>query len=112
MEIGQIAHAWYWFLFMVLAFVLGQLGVHWRMKRAAIFILKDLHNKGATSPQKAVPVPYHKSNLLRLGIRDLRPKVLESLIYQGFVGITADQKFYLVIENLPKQLWETLTERR
>lgn len=111
MEIGQIAQAWYWLLFMILAFVLGQIGVQWRMKRALLFILRDLYDKGATSPQKAIPVPYHKAHLLRLGIRDLRPKVLESLLYQGLVAMTSDQRFYLVIDNIPKELWKTLAER-
>ncbi|MFN3534919.1 MAG: hypothetical protein ACK4WB_05960 [Desulfatiglandales bacterium] len=86
---------WYWIAFMVIAFVFGQLGIQFRMKRAADFILRELSSKGAFAPESAVPLPYSKAALINLGMRDMKPKMLEFLITHGIVGRTQDGRFYL-----------------
>ena len=49
----------------------------WRFKRAYIFIIDDLKNKGAYSAHAAVELPYTKRNMLRMGMRQHHPQALE-----------------------------------
>jgi hypothetical protein len=72
----------------------------WRIKRAYIFILNDLKNKGAYSASSAVELPYARRNLLKMGLRQHRPQALNHLIMQNIVAKTEDGKYYLIQKNV------------
>jgi hypothetical protein len=83
--------------FLIAAFLLSRLIVLWQMRRAAAFIVKDLEAKAALDRETAVELPYSKAQFLKLGIRDYRPKALEYMVAQGAVGITPENRYFLVI---------------
>jgi hypothetical protein len=72
----------------------------WRMKRAYIFIIEDLKDKGAYSAHSAVDLPYAKRNLLRMGLRQHHPQALGHLIMQNIVAKTEDGRYYLIEKNI------------
>jgi hypothetical protein len=72
----------------------------WQLKRAYIFIIDDLKNKGAYSAHSAVDLPYAKRNLLKMGLRQHHPQALDHLILENIVGKTEDGRYYLVQENV------------
>jgi hypothetical protein len=72
----------------------------WRIKRAYIFILNDLKNKGAYSASSAVELPYARRNLLKMGLRQHRPQALNHLIMQNIVAKTEEGKYYLIQKNV------------
>ena len=72
----------------------------WRFKRACIFIINDLKNKGAYSAHSAVNLPYAERNILRMGLRQHRPQVLNQLILQNIVAKTQDGCYYLTQHNI------------
>jgi len=90
------------FILLVLVFLLTRIGVAWRLRRAAVRIIKDLQNVGALDPASAVTLPYAKRDFLRIGLRDFRPKALQSLVQEGIVGMTENGRYYLkkTIEEL------------
>jgi hypothetical protein len=90
------------FILLAAVFILTRYGMAWRIKQASISIIRDLEKKGATDAASAVELPYAKSSLFRLGLRDYRPKAVESLIHGDIVGITPDGKYYL--KMMPYQL--------
>ena len=67
----------------------------WRFKRAYIFIINDLKNKGAHSAHSAVELPYARRNLLKMGLRQHHPQALEHLIMENIVGTSEDGRYYL-----------------
>ena len=72
----------------------------WRFKRAYIFIIDDLKNKGAYSADSAVNLPYAKRNLLKMGLRQHHPQALDHLIMENIVGTSEDGRFYLMQKNV------------
>lgn len=72
----------------------------WRFKRAFIFIIDDLKNKGAYSAHSAVDLPYAKKNILRMGLRQHHPQALNNLIMENIVARTEDGRYYLVQQNV------------
>ena len=72
----------------------------WRFKRAYLFIIEDLKNKGAYSAYSAVDLPYTRRNLLKMGLRQHHPQALDYLIMQNIVGKTEDGRFYLIQKNI------------
>jgi len=72
----------------------------WRIKRAYIFIIDDLRNKGAVSAHSAVDLPYAKRNLLKMGMRQHHPQALDHLIMENIVAKTEDGHYYLVQKNI------------
>ena len=72
----------------------------WRFKRAYIFIIDDLKNKGAYSAHAAVELPYTKRNMLRMGMRQHHPQALDHLIMENIVGKSEDGRYYLVQKNV------------
>ena len=72
----------------------------WRIKRAYIFIIDDLKDKGATSAHSAVDLPYAKRNLLRMGMRQHQPQAMDHLIMENIVAKTDDGRYYLIQENI------------
>ena len=72
----------------------------WRIKRAYIFIIDDLKNKGAYSVSSAVDLPYAKRNLLRMGLRQHHPQALDHLVMENIVAKTEDGRYYLNHKNV------------
>ena len=77
------------------AFLLSMFFAGWKMRRACDFIIRDMKAKKAFDPEAAVALPYSKSSLFRLGMRDYRPKALEALLKHDVVGMTQEGRFYL-----------------
>ena len=59
-------------LFLVVVFILTRIGMVWRIRRAGMFVVKDLENRGALEPDSAVDLPYARVRLIRMGMRDFR----------------------------------------
>jgi len=74
---------------------LTQMMVGYRIKRAARGIVRDLDFKKAHAAESAIELPYAKSNLFHIGLRDFRPKALDALIQGAIVGKTAAGRYYL-----------------
>jgi hypothetical protein len=81
-------------------FILTQYLAAWRIKQACRFITQDLERLKAFGPDSAVALPYAKTSLLHMGLRDFRPKALGSLIEHSIVGRTENQKYYLIMRPL------------
>lgn len=88
------------FIFLAAVYILTRYGIALRMRRAAAQIVKDLEKRGALDPLTAVELPYAKSSLFKIGLRDYRPKTIESLIHSGIVGVTSDGRYYLKVRPL------------
>jgi hypothetical protein len=71
----------------------------WKMKKAADFIIRDLKLKEAFDPASAVDLPYTKSRLLNVGLRDYRPRALEELLKQDTVRMLEGGRYYLCGEH-------------
>ncbi|MCK9230630.1 MAG: hypothetical protein M0Q23_07540 [Syntrophales bacterium] len=67
----------------------------WKMKRACDFIIADLKARKALDPSSAVELPYTKTQLINIGMRDYRPKALEELIRLDVVRMLEGGRFYL-----------------
>jgi hypothetical protein len=59
----------------------------WKMKKACDFIIRDLKEKKAFDPASAVELPYVKSSMINIGLKDYRPNALEELIKQDVVRV-------------------------
>ena len=82
-------------LLTLVAFI-GSLAVAgWKMRRACKFIIKDLKERKAVDPASAVVLPYSKSSLFRIGMRDYRPRALTELVKHDVVRVEADGRYYL-----------------
>lgn len=81
--------------FLIGVYVLSRFGVVWRIRRASALIIQDLERRAAFDPTSAADLPYAKTNHFRIGVRDFRPKALESLIQSGLVGRTESGTYYL-----------------
>ena len=73
-------------IFLIGVYIFTRYGVVWRMKRAVIFVIKDLERSGAFGPSTGAELPYAKTHFFNIGIRDFKPKALQSLIQDGIVG--------------------------
>ncbi len=67
----------------------------WKMKKAGDIILRDLRQKKALDPASAVELPYAKSSLFHVGLRDYRPQALQELIKQDVVRFLEGGRYYL-----------------
>ena len=83
-------------ILLVGVYILTQAVVGWRIKRAARGIVRDLDFKKAYAPDSAIELPYAKSNLFRIGLRDFRPKSVAALVQTGVVAQTATGKYFLI----------------
>jgi hypothetical protein len=92
------------FVFLAAVFILTRYGIVLRMKRAAALIVKDLEKRGALNPSSAVELPYAKSSLFKIGLRDYRPKAVESMISSNIVGLTPEGKYYLKVRPQDLQM--------
>ncbi len=82
-------------VFLILVFLITRYGIYVRVRRACARTVRDLEGQGAFDERSAVELPYAKSQFLRIGLRDFRPKAVESLIQGGIVGVTAEGKYFL-----------------
>jgi hypothetical protein len=83
------------FIFLAAVYILTRYGMAFRIKQASVSIIKDLEQKGAIDASSAVELPYAKSSLFKIGLRDFRPKAIESMIQGDIVGMTPEGKYYL-----------------
>jgi len=81
--------------FLIGVYVLTRSGVVWRTRRASALIIQDLERPAAFDSASAADLPYGKADYFRIGVRDFRPKALESLIQSGIVGKTESDNYYL-----------------
>lgn len=85
---------------LMILFVIGALFLAfriagWKMKKACDFIVRDLKEKRALDPASAVELPYCKSSVFKIGLRDYRPRALEQLIQIDVVRILEGGRYYL-----------------
>jgi hypothetical protein len=80
---------------LIIVFLLTRIGVVHRIRHTASLIIKDLEMREAFDPGSAVDLPYAAPHYFRIGLRDYRPKALESLIQGGIVGRTETGRYYL-----------------
>jgi hypothetical protein len=76
-------------------YILTQVVVGYRIKRAARGIVRDLDVKKAFAPESAIELQYAKANLFRVGLRDFRPKAVEALVQAGVLSRTPAGKYFL-----------------
>jgi len=88
-------------VFVVGAFVLSQIIVAGRLRRAAGRVVADLQRRGANDLFSAVALDYAKPHLMRVGLRDMRPRALEDLIQGDIVGKTGAGTFFLKRQPTP-----------
>jgi hypothetical protein len=82
-------------LLLIGVYVLTQMVVGYRIKRTARNIIRDLELKKAHTPESAIELPYAKSNLFRIGLRDFRPKAVAALVQAGILAQTAGGRYFL-----------------
>jgi hypothetical protein len=82
-------------LLTVAAFVISVAFAGWKIRRACKFILKDLRTQRAFDPASAVPLPYGKTSLFRIGMRDYRPRALTELVKHDIVRLAEGERYYL-----------------
>ena len=88
------------FLCLAGVYVLTRMVVAKHMHKAGKSILADLKRKKALDAASAVELPYAKTDWLRFGLRDYRPKVLEGLVQCGVVVRTDQGRYYLARPEL------------
>jgi hypothetical protein len=91
-------------LFLILVFILTRYGIFLRIRGACKFVVKDLERRNALDPASAVELPYAKKSYFHIGLRDFRPKAVQSLLEGGVVAKTADEKYYLRVKPQDIQL--------
>jgi hypothetical protein len=77
------------------AFILTLRVAGWKMKRACDFIVRDLKERKAFDPASAVELPYCKTSMLRIGMRDYRPKALNALIKYDIIRVQEEGRYFL-----------------
>ncbi len=82
-------------IFLIAVYILTRLGIAWRIRRASAFIIRDLERRAAFDSACAAELPYGKADYFRVGVRDFRPRALESLIQSGIIGKTESDNYYL-----------------
>jgi hypothetical protein len=84
-------------LFLIVVFIATRYGVFLRIKAACNAVIKDLERRNAFDEASAVELSYAKKNYFHIGLRDFRPKAIQSLLEGGVIGRTANEKFYLKV---------------
>jgi len=80
---------------LIMVFILTRIGISHRIRHTATLIIQDLERRGAFDPGSAAELPYAKQQYFRIGMRDYRPKALESLVQGGIVGRAENGAYYL-----------------
>jgi len=83
-------------IFLIMVFLITRIGIAHRIRSSARLIIQDLERKEAFDPGSAAELSYAKTHYFRIGLRDYRPKALESLVQGGMVGKTENGKYYLI----------------
>ena len=91
-------------LFLIVVFIATRYGIFLRIKGACNNVIKDLERRGAFDAASAVELPYAKKNYFHIGLRDFRPKAVQSLLEGGVVGKTENERFYLKVRSADLQL--------
>jgi len=86
--------------FLLCLIVLSRRFMAWRIRKAFFLIIADLKQKEAFDTQSAVDLPYAKSRLLKIGLRDYRPMAIKQLIQENVVGFTPEGKYYLIKRDI------------
>jgi hypothetical protein len=86
-------------ILLICVYILSRIVVVRKLRSAARKILRDLERQDARAPGSAASLPYAKKSIFNIGLRDYKPKALESLVNSGVVGMTADGKYYLKASN-------------
>ena len=89
-------------ILLVGVYILTQMVVGYRIKRAARGIVRDLDTRKAYAPESAIELPYARANLIRVGLRDFRPKAVNALVQGGVLGQTAAGRYFL--KKRPQEL--------
>jgi hypothetical protein len=82
-------------LIIIGAFILSLRFAGWKTKKACDFILLDLQVKKAFDPASAVELPYNKTSLFHIGMRDYRPKALSALVKFDHIRMQEEGRYYL-----------------
>ena len=82
-------------IFLAVVYILTRYGIANMIRRTATLIMQDLERREAFDPGSAVDLPYAKPQYFRFGLRDYRPKALQSLVQGGIIGKTETNKYYL-----------------
>ena len=94
-------------VFMVLltigAFILSRYIAGWQMNKAGEFILRDLKEKKAFDPESAVELPYCKSPMFRVGLRDYRPRAMEQLVKHDVVRMLEGEQILPARRSQPER---------
>jgi hypothetical protein len=83
------------FIALIAIFAFSRFAVLWQTSFACKAIIRDLESRQAFDPNSAADLPYGKVNVFRVGLRDFRPKALESLVQSGIVVKTEMGNYYL-----------------
>lgn len=84
-------------IFLIAVFIATRYGIYLRIKGACKTVIKDLERRGALDEASAVELPYARRNYFQIGLRDFRPKAVQSLLEGGVIGKTAGERFYLKV---------------
>ena len=84
-------------ILLIVVFLATRYGIFLRIKGACSAVIKDLERRNAFDEASAVELPYAKKNYFHIGLRDFRPKAVQSLLEGGVVGRTESGKFYLKV---------------
>ena len=83
-------------IFLAIVYILTRYGIAHRIRHTAALVMQDLERQEAFDPGSAVDQPYAKPQYFRFGLRDYRPKALDSLIQAGIIEKTETEKYYLI----------------
>ncbi len=95
-------------IFLALVYMATRYLVARKIMSAARGIVRELTQREALDPERAISFSWSKPDWLRFGLRDYRPKALEGLIGAGVVGRTENGLFYLAAR--PESLNPNLTQ--
>jgi hypothetical protein len=80
---------------LITVYILTQLIIGYRISRAARKVIHDLQQREAYDPITAVELPYAKTKLFRVGLRDFRPPAVQALVQVKILSQTHAGKYYL-----------------
>ncbi len=83
------------FLFLIFVFLLTRWLMVLKIRSTCNSIIKELEDRSAFNPDTAVALPYDRSQPFKIGMRDYRPKALESLVQSHIVIKTESGRYYL-----------------
>ena len=90
--------------FLLCLIVLSRRFMAWRIRRSFFTIVADLKNKEAFDTQSAVDLPYARSRLFKVGLRDYRPMAVKQLIQENVIGVTPEGTYFLINRDILNQM--------